>query len=183
MYVVFLLNLGILEANLFKMPNIQKENQNSDMVEIIDKLNNKVKEIENSNKILDQIFDFALEGLVFIDCEYNIKKINRKINELFELKPEDVINQKCFHIFSDKFCTNHEDNEKNCHLFRSKQGLSMPLEKEFKFTKKMVKNLLLLNLHHLFTVLIINWKVWLKVIEILQSRKCMKKTLKKVRLF
>ncbi|MGA1875137.1 MAG: ATP-binding protein [bacterium] len=61
----------------------------------------KSRQLIQKQRILEIIYNGIEKGIIFIDHNFRIIKANRYLAQLFGKRPEDLIGQKCYHIFGD----------------------------------------------------------------------------------
>lgn len=59
---------------------------------------------KNAYEEINQIFDSSDDGMFLIDREFNILRINEKIEKLYQIKKMDALHKKCYEIFQFPFC-------------------------------------------------------------------------------
>ncbi|MCP4368947.1 MAG: response regulator [Deltaproteobacteria bacterium] len=109
------------------------------LARVIAHLNSK-SAIERANKMavdteiaymeLNQIFNASADGMMVIDRDFNIIRINKALLEIIKKSSDDALGKKCYEVFSNPMC-----NGPNCPMIRIlEEGgrVECDIEKEFK---------------------------------------------------
>ncbi len=102
----------------------------SEQLAVAIKRNKIEKDLKDAHTELDQIFDVSVDGIVAIDRNFNVLKVNRAYTDLFGLDSEDIRGKKCFEVAYGEEC-----NTKNCFLKRILNGKKFINEKVERINK------------------------------------------------
>ena len=78
---------------------------------------------------LDNLFHLTTEGLVYIDKDYEITKVNNTFLNMWQVGKQDLVGKKCYDFFGSDVCDLRTKGEQCCNLKRSLDGKD-PEEKE-----------------------------------------------------
>ncbi|MCP4132088.1 MAG: DUF3365 domain-containing protein [bacterium] len=73
---------------------------------------------------LKQVFNISTSGIILIDLDYNILRVNKGFLKLFNLEEQDITGKKCYEFWKEQIC-----KTENCPLKKIKGG-----EKTFEYT-------------------------------------------------
>lgn len=91
-------------------------------------LNDRVKEIIDSNQELHQVFNATANGIRIIDSDFNISRVNESFCRLSGIPDVHLNGKKCYDVFPSTYC--HTDN---CPLERIKSGEPIIEQRDIRF--------------------------------------------------